>query len=123
MKGLGLRLKTLRKNRKMTQEAVATLLNIHRTTYTKYEKEHAEPSLDVVCALSEIFEVTVDELLKPRTAHAPTLAPAPIPTAVAPSCSLDEADEKTNAATAAQKRRTFARRRARRRAFHRALRA
>ncbi len=66
MNGLGQRLRTLRKAKKMTQEQVADILCVHRTTYTKYEKENIEPPLDVVCALSEIFAVTVDELLKPE---------------------------------------------------------
>ena len=64
MKGLGQRLKALRKSRKMTQQDVADRLKMHRTTYTKYETERAEPPLDVICALSEMFSVTVDELLK-----------------------------------------------------------
>lgn len=57
------RLLRLRKQAKMTQQAVAARLNIHRTTYTKYESGAAAPDQQGLVALGELFGVSVDFLL------------------------------------------------------------
>lgn len=63
MNGLEKRLKTLRKEKKLTQGQVADVLGLQRTTYTKYETGRSQPTLDTICRLAELFSVTVDELL------------------------------------------------------------
>lgn len=57
------RLRQLRRYAGMTQEEVAAGLNIHRTTYTKYETGKANPDHESLVALSRMFHVSVDYLL------------------------------------------------------------
>ena len=59
----GRNLKYLRKLRGWTQEEFATKLGIKRSLIGAYEEERADPRLDVLELLSEIFKVTLDELL------------------------------------------------------------
>ena len=58
-----LRLRTLRKAAHMTQCDVADKLNIHRTAYTKYETDRANPDKTCLVTLADLFGVSVDELL------------------------------------------------------------
>ena len=57
------KLKTLRKHATMSQQQVADLLGVDRSTYTGYETSKAIPSIDKVKSLARIFNVTVDSLL------------------------------------------------------------
>lgn len=59
----GARLRDLRRQCKMTQQGVADRLQIHRTTYTKYEIGGVTPDQQGLLKLAEIFGVTVDYLL------------------------------------------------------------
>lgn len=59
----GKNLKYLRKLRGWTQEEYAKKLGIKRSLVGAYEEERAEPRLDVLELLSDIFKVTLDELL------------------------------------------------------------
>lgn len=45
----------------LTQQNVADMLNVDRTTYTSYET-HRIPSLDILIKLCKIFAVSLDEL-------------------------------------------------------------
>lgn len=63
MLGLGNTLKTARKAKGLTQQDVADRLGVHRTTYTKYETNVAEPSLALLRELAVLLEVSADELL------------------------------------------------------------
>lgn len=56
-------LKSLRAERKWTQQDVATRLGIDRTTYAKYESGASEPNFEMLVALTTIFEVPTDLLL------------------------------------------------------------
>lgn len=56
-------LKYLRKLRGWTQEEFAAKLRIKRSLLGAYEEERADPRLDVLESLSQIFKVTLDELL------------------------------------------------------------
>ncbi len=58
-----LRLRTLRKKYGMTQGDVADRLNMHRTTYTKYETDKTHVDQVYLVALAELFHVTTDYLL------------------------------------------------------------
>jgi transcriptional regulator with XRE-family HTH domain len=53
----------LRKLRGWTQEEFANKLNIKRSLIGAYEEERAEPRLDVLETMSDIFKLTLDELL------------------------------------------------------------
>lgn len=60
---LGARLKELRKQAHLTQQAVADRLRVDRTTYTKYENGRVCPDQQGLVALAELFGVSVDYLL------------------------------------------------------------
>ena len=57
------RLRCLRLARGMTQQMVAESLNIHRTTYTKYETGKASPDQESLLTLARLFRVSVGYLL------------------------------------------------------------
>jgi len=59
----GQNLKYLRKLRGWTQEEFATKLGIKRSLIGAYEEERADPRLDVLEILADIFKLTLDELL------------------------------------------------------------
>ena len=57
------RLRQLRKNAGLKRESVAECMQIHRTTYTKYENDDAAPDQAGLLRLAALFSVTVDYLL------------------------------------------------------------
>lgn len=59
------KLLTLRKSRNLTQEELAEQLDVSRQSVSKWESGQAVPELDKIVALSGIFDVTTDYLLKP----------------------------------------------------------
>lgn len=60
----GEKIKKYRENKNMTQEEIANILGVRAATISKYEKGVLEPNIESLKKLSEIFEVSVDELLK-----------------------------------------------------------
>ena len=52
-----------RKLNKLTQRQVAEKLNIKQPSYIRYEKGVAEPSLENLVLLAELFDVSTDYLL------------------------------------------------------------
>ena len=58
------KLLTLRKARDLTQEELAEKLNVSRQSVSKWESGQAVPELDKIVALSTVFDVTTDYLLK-----------------------------------------------------------
>lgn len=59
----GLNLKYLRKLRGWTQEEFSSKLNIKRSLIGAYEEERADPRLEVLEIVSEMFKLSLDELL------------------------------------------------------------
>lgn len=59
------KLVTLRKSNALTQEQLAEKLDVSRQSVSKWESGQAIPELDKIVALSNVFEVTIDYLLKP----------------------------------------------------------
>lgn len=59
----GKNLKHLRKLRGWTQEEFATRLNIKRSLLGAYEEERAEPRIEVLEVVMDIFKLSLDELL------------------------------------------------------------
>lgn len=57
------RLKILRKERRKTQQQLATILGISQQAYATYEIDTRMPPLDLVSKLADYFEVTIDYLL------------------------------------------------------------
>ena len=60
---LGQRLARLRKEKELTQSDLATRLNVTAQAISKWENDQATPDIDILINLSEIFEITLDELL------------------------------------------------------------
>ncbi|MGN8646331.1 helix-turn-helix domain-containing protein [Gracilibacillus sp. HCP3S3_G5_1] len=57
------RLRSLREEKELMQEDIASKLNISTSAYGYYEQGRNEPSLETVKKLAEIFDVTADYLL------------------------------------------------------------
>ena len=57
------RIKKLRKERKFTQQHLANLLNMDKSSISKYETGVALPEPPIIEKLSDIFNVSVDYLL------------------------------------------------------------
>ena len=58
------KLSILRKARCLTQEQLAEKLDVSRQSVSKWESGQAVPELEKVVALSTVFDVTTDSLLK-----------------------------------------------------------
>lgn len=59
----GKRLKEIRMEKKFSQEDVAKKLNVSRQAISKWENDKTEPDLKSLKMLSEMYEITLDELL------------------------------------------------------------
>ena len=59
-------LKTLRRNKGITQEELAARLNVVRQTVSKWEKGQSVPDAEMLVKLAEVFEVSVSQLLGSR---------------------------------------------------------
>lgn len=57
------RLTELRKLNHMTQRQVSQTLNISQPSYIRYENGSAEPNLENLVRLADLFDVSVDYLL------------------------------------------------------------
>lgn len=57
------KLQELRKNRGMTQEELAEVLYVSRTTISKWELGRGYPSIDSLKDISKFFSVSIDDLL------------------------------------------------------------
>ena len=62
MSQAGLNLKYLRKLRGWTQEEFANKLGIKRSLIGAYEEERADPRLDVLELIADIYKLSLDEL-------------------------------------------------------------
>lgn len=58
------RIRDLRTDRGLTQEAVANYLHVKQNTYSQYEVGTTRFPLDVVVKLAEYFDVSVDYLVE-----------------------------------------------------------
>ncbi len=56
------RIKAARKECKLTQQQVADVLGLDRSTYSYYELGHLKPSVEVIVKLSAIFNVDIEWL-------------------------------------------------------------
>ncbi len=62
-KRMGLRIRELRKQINLSQEALAERLEMKRTNIANYEAGRVVPPGNIILQLAEIFEVTTDYLL------------------------------------------------------------
>lgn len=67
METFGTRLQRLRKEKGLTQEEVATKLNISAQAVSKWENDLTSPDISIIVELSEILGTTLDELLGKET--------------------------------------------------------
>lgn len=58
-----MKLKELRKEKNLTQTDVAQILNIQQATYSGYESEKYEPTLETLIKLADYYHVSLDELI------------------------------------------------------------
>ena len=84
---LGSRIQSLRKEHNMSQGDLADALDISRQSVSKWETDTATPDLDKLLKLSEIFDISLDELVKDEspspsepqtTITAPEVQPVPV---------------------------------------------
>lgn len=90
---LGERIRFLRAERNMSQTDLAELLRVSRQSVSKWETDGATPDLDKLVSMSQVFGVTLDELIK---------GSAPIPEMQVPAESSSPAPD-TKKATASHR--------------------
>lgn len=61
---LGENIVRLRTEKRLTQEDMADLLGVSRQSVSKWESDASTPELDKLIRLSEVFDITVDKLVK-----------------------------------------------------------
>ena len=64
VKMLGERLKKERAKMGLTQNQVADLLGVERSSYTKYKCGSSKPSIGVLYKISLVYEVAIEELIR-----------------------------------------------------------
>lgn len=63
METFGERLQKLRKSKNMTQEDLASKVNVSPQAVSKWETDMASPDITLLSKLADIFDITIDELL------------------------------------------------------------
>jgi len=80
---IGDKLTALRKEHNMTQADLGVKLCVSAQAVSKWERGQAEPDIDTLIKVSQIFSISMDELLKgeasPTTAEEPQASPEPQP--------------------------------------------
>lgn len=56
-------LKSVRKSLELTQKQVSEKLKVVESCYANWEQGRTEPNIDMLRKLSEIFKVSIDELI------------------------------------------------------------
>lgn len=56
-------LRNLRKSHLLTQKDIARMLNISRQAYSNYETGTRSPDIDLLIRLSQLYTITLDELV------------------------------------------------------------
>ena len=59
---IGLFLKTLRKEKEMTQEEIAEVFNVSRRTVTRWETGVNMPDLDILVEIADYYEIDLKEI-------------------------------------------------------------
>lgn len=57
-------LKALRLKHKLTQDELGEKLYLSRTSISNYEQGKFEPNIETIIAISDLFNITTDKLLK-----------------------------------------------------------
>lgn len=80
---LGENIARLRAAKNRSQGELADALDVSRQSVSKWETDASVPELDRLVQLSELFNVSLDELVKGEAAKADEPAPPPVRTAIA----------------------------------------
>lgn len=68
------KLYSLRKQKGFSQEELANRLNVSRQTISKWEVGESTPDMEKLVAISDLFEVSLDELVLDKTPEEPVKA-------------------------------------------------
>lgn len=71
MRGFGVRLRTVREQRQLSQQDLATLTGIHLGQISRYERGVIQPSAETTIILAQALRVSADYLLAGRTDSEP----------------------------------------------------
>ncbi len=74
LKTIAQKLRGIRKACGFTQQQIAAVLSVDRSTYTYYETGKTTPDIHTVKALADLFNVSVDELLADEEPASPLLS-------------------------------------------------
>lgn len=74
---LGERLVRLRNQKELSQDALAEMLGVSRQSVSKWETDASVPELDKLIRLSDLFEVSLDELVKGEAGRPSSPSPCP----------------------------------------------
>lgn len=58
------KIRKLRKDKGLSQEQLAEILNVSRQSVSKWESGQSYPEIDKLIVLSDLFGITIDELVK-----------------------------------------------------------
>ena len=58
-----IRLKEIRKQKGLTQEQIAKIIGVAKTTYCNYENGHSEMEFDTIIKLAKYYDVTIGYLM------------------------------------------------------------
>ena len=61
---IGTRIKEQRELKNWSQDELAEILNISRQSISKWELNKVYPSIDMLIKMSDLFDVSLDELIK-----------------------------------------------------------
>lgn len=73
------RLYNLRKQKGFSQEELASKLNVSRQTISKWEIGDSTPDMEKLITISELFEISLDELVLGKVQTASTISPTDTP--------------------------------------------
>ena len=62
-KRLGLNIYMLRKNKQMTQDDLADVLNVSKMAVSKWERGINFPDIEIMCTMADYFNISLDELI------------------------------------------------------------
>lgn len=63
MEILAIRLRSLRKDKRLSREKVAAAIGISSRTYQRYENDEREPDAPIMKAMADYYDVSADYLL------------------------------------------------------------
>ncbi len=62
----GEKIRTLRKEKKISQESLAEKLGVSRQSISLWENEQTQPTIENIIALADVFGVTIDDMLRDK---------------------------------------------------------